>query len=100
MPHSLSPESKSPHPANPHMEDSVGNGGSELSSGDVDMTETADGPVEAEREGKKKEVKLEDLFADVDSDEEFLSSQEQGQSPHEQGQGSPKAPSSPGYESC
>lgn len=44
-----------------------------VTNGDAAATDNGDG----EEETKKSEVKLEDLFADVDSDEEFPSSRPQ-----------------------
>jgi len=56
------------------MEDSViANGAEPSPDGDVVMDEGATEPVEA----PKKEVKLDELFADVDSDDEFPSSRPQ-----------------------
>ncbi|TDZ53322.1 DNA primase small subunit [Colletotrichum trifolii] len=77
MPHSISSEAKSPSTAaipQEAMADSpVPPDASQATDGDVAMAE-ADAPAVAAPEEEKKEVKLDDLFADVDSDEEFPSS--------------------------
>lgn len=79
MPHSVSPEANSPNTAtvpDETMADSpVPNGTSQATEDDVAMAE-ADAPATAPPE-EKKEVKLEELFADADSDDEFPSSRPQ-----------------------
>ncbi len=99
MPHSESPEPKSPQNADVHLEDvplgdpALPNGDSQVSDGDVAMEDAGDAaalPVKKE----VKEVKLDELFVDVDSDEEFPSSRPKD----EPTSSSPEAPSSPLYE--
>lgn len=77
MPHSTEMESRSSPSAvkDEPMEDeaTIPNGISSATNGDdVDMDEAQDSTKP--EEDAKKDVKLEDLFADVDSDEEFPSS--------------------------
>ncbi|KAJ8129871.1 hypothetical protein O1611_g3763 [Lasiodiplodia mahajangana] len=82
MPHSISPGSQdSSEAANANMADTPALNGD--SDGDVPMTGT--------NGDEKKDVKLEDLFADVDSDEEFPSSRPDGIKPSSP----PMPPSSP-----
>ncbi len=101
MPHSESPEPKSAPDADAHLEDAPaadvvlpnGNGDSQVTDGDVAMEDAGDAvtlPIKKE----VKEVKLDDLFADADSDEEFPSSRPK----EELVSSSPEAPSSPPYE--
>ncbi|RYP79012.1 hypothetical protein DL770_006757 [Monosporascus sp. CRB-9-2] len=99
MPHSVTPDSESPpNPAEQTMAESQStntlNGDSQSTDqgNDITMAEPDALPVAAEGEDRQ-EVKLEDLFADVDSDEEFPSSRvEESKLPS-----SPVAPSSPAY---
>ena len=95
MPHSVSPESESP--ANAEAEQTMADAPSTNQQndndtqntenegdgdGDVDMAEpqesglsgTPSAEIQERAEDDKEEVKLEDLFADVDSDDEFPSS--------------------------
>lgn len=78
------------------------NGDSQPTIADTDVTmgeADADADVEAEAKtncDEKKDVKLEDLFADADSDEEFPSSRPAQVKPSS----SPAAPSSPLYGNC
>jgi DNA primase small subunit len=83
MPHSLSPEAKPSEPdANMDIaETEESQGVSNEQSQDVEDLDNDMKMEEAGVQGEpvleaevKQEVKLEDLFADVDSDEEFLSS--------------------------
>lgn len=82
MPHSLSPNSKSSPAAvkDEPMDDAAIPGEIEghPDANDVDMDQT---PTQSQTQGReaeegeaKKEVKLDELFADVDSDEDFPSS--------------------------
>lgn len=81
------------------MAGEVQNGESQESTAEEDMT-MADVNVEEDEQPKPtttnpsniSEVKLEDLFADIDSDEEFPSS-----APGIKAEGSPEAPASPMY---
>ncbi|KAI1343689.1 prim-pol domain-containing protein [Xylariaceae sp. FL0016] len=83
MPHSVSPGSKSPAAQDAMADSPVQNGET-----DVVMAEAIAAPNGEE----KKDVKLEDLFADVDSDDEFPSSAKPGE---EKPSSPPVAPSSP-----
>lgn len=98
MPHSITPDSKTP-PAGTEetMTDATMQNGDSQASNDADIT--MDEPhalpsvPSGQTEDEKKEVKLEDLFADVESDDEFPSSR-----PAENKvSSSPEAPSSPMY---
>lgn len=102
MPYSVSAESKSPGPIAPSeetmAESDVANGNDHQtpeSDVDVDIAMAEVEPAAEEApvaSGDKKEVKLEDLFADVDSDDEFPSSKEPQLTPESS---SPSAPPSP-----
>lgn len=103
MPHSVSPDSSPPVPGEETLvqmaELDVAAGESEQvkpetqsDDDDVDMTMAEVGGAPAVEE-PKKEVKLDDLFADVDSDEEFPSSRPTQTQPTS----SPGPQSSPGY---
>jgi DNA primase small subunit len=78
------------------------NGDSQPSSeDDVAMAEAAESlPSQSELAAveAKKEVKLDDLFADVDSDDEFPSSSRPAEAPKPSSP--PPAPSSPMYVLC
>ncbi|KAF6805352.1 eukaryotic and archaeal DNA primase small subunit [Colletotrichum sojae] len=80
MPHSVTPEANSPRAVPEQtMADSPAqeNGASQATNDDVAMAE-ADAPtVAAVEEKKKEEIKLEELFDDIDSDDEFPSSKPQ-----------------------
>ncbi|KAI2467359.1 prim-pol domain-containing protein [Annulohypoxylon bovei var. microspora] len=75
MPHSISPEADTQNAvAEETMTDvPAQNGDSQTTDNDVAMTETNTTPVVTDGDDNK-DVKLEDLFADVDSDDEFPSS--------------------------
>lgn len=82
MPHSVSSDSQqktSEHPTDPVMaEPATSNGDNQIAAdGDVAMADVTDEATTIEEStavtNSKKDVKLEDLFADVDSDEEFPS---------------------------
>ncbi|KAL2752166.1 hypothetical protein ACRALDRAFT_2044972 [Sodiomyces alcalophilus JCM 7366] len=82
MPHSVSSDSRpktTEDPAEPVMaESATSNGDNQATAdGDVAMADVAEEPTASEEPtaatSSKKDVKLEDLFADVDSDEEFPS---------------------------
>ena len=72
MPHSTEmdvPSSPRPVKDEPMEDDAaIPNGISQTTNGDVDMAEAPESKQDV------KDVKLEDLFADVDSDDEFSSS--------------------------
>lgn len=74
-------------------DDAALNGASPAPDGDVPMEEAGQSPVANGEHSPKKDVKLDELFADVDSDDEFPSSRPQD----EPSSSSPSAPSSPGY---
>jgi DNA primase small subunit len=79
MPHSVLAESEAPQAEEVTMEDGpVANGDApRVAEEDVDMADAAPEPslaVDDTTEEKKEDVKLEDLFADADSDDEFPSS--------------------------
>ncbi|KAI5863900.1 prim-pol domain-containing protein [Durotheca rogersii] len=80
MPHSLSPEvDNRDNSTEETMEVTPVNNGDNLAGeDDIVMTEI-DVALAAASEENKDEVKLEDLFADVDSDDEFPSSRPRGQ---------------------
>ncbi|KAI0007866.1 prim-pol domain-containing protein [Xylariaceae sp. FL0662B] len=92
MPHSVTLEENRPsNAADETMADTLSqNGDSQTPDNDITMAETDAMQIVIKQE-EKKDVKLEDLFADVDSDEEFPSSRP--------GEGkfssSPQAPASP-----
>lgn len=95
MPHSVSPEEEMP-PAG--IEDAMADttiehGASQESNDDITMAEPHALPSTSNAAGgdEKKEVKLEDLFADVESDDEFPSSRPQ----EIKMSSSPEGPSSP-----
>ncbi|KAJ9148484.1 DNA primase [Pleurostoma richardsiae] len=94
MPHSVSPDGTPPAPAEVPMEEEaqgVSNPASQQPGEDIPMA-GADAPAVDEA---KKDVKLDELFADVDSsDEEFPSSREPAQLTPTSS--SPDSPSSPG----
>lgn len=100
MPHSVSPEAKPSEPdvnmdvaATEEIHETAEEQSQDAEDADNDMTmEEAgiQGEIVAEVE-VKQEVKLEDLFADVESDEEFPSSA----APDVKVSGSPEAPPSP-----
>ncbi|KAH6653066.1 hypothetical protein BKA67DRAFT_659709 [Truncatella angustata] len=95
MPHSVSPESQAPPPGSAAaMTDAAMPGGDSQASLDEDMTMAEPNAVPSASAGtgdeEKKEVKLEDLFADVESDDEFPSSK-----PQKEFSSSPEFPSSP-----
>lgn len=76
MPHSVSPEANSPPNTtgitdNAMVDSTVPEDVTQVTDGDVAMEE-AEAPAPAAEE--KSEVKLDDLFADADSDDEFPSS--------------------------
>ncbi|KAI1102155.1 prim-pol domain-containing protein [Jackrogersella minutella] len=75
MPHSVSPDADSQNNVTEEtMTDApVQNGEDQATDGDIAMAETNAVPVATKVEDTK-DVKLEELFADVDSDEEFPSS--------------------------
>ncbi|KAL7619582.1 p48 polypeptide of DNA primase [Parahypoxylon ruwenzoriense] len=79
MPHSVSPETDSHNNATEEtMTDAPAqNGDNQDTDKDITMAETSAVPA-ATSEEDKKEVKLEELFADVDSDDEFPSSRQEG----------------------
>ncbi|RYP71376.1 hypothetical protein DL771_004864 [Monosporascus sp. 5C6A] len=97
MPHSVTPGSGSPlNPTEQTMADAqttnTQNGDGQSTGQGNDITMAEPDALPATTEGKdKQEVKLEDLFADVDSDEEFPSSRGEESKPPS----SPAAPSSP-----
>lgn len=108
MPHSLSPSSSNaagvvkdePVDGGAGISDSVATAetAATTADGDVDMNEAeaeaeAEAPSAGQTEEKKKEVKLDELFADVDSDDEFPSSAPVKR----EGVSSPVRPSSPSY---
>ena len=74
MPHSVSPDARDAADEHaPAMADEpTANGASQATDGDVAMDE-AEAP---QASGDKKDVKLDELFADMDSDDEFPSSRE------------------------
>ncbi|KAI0017108.1 prim-pol domain-containing protein [Xylariomycetidae sp. FL0641] len=94
MPHSVTEPSKdSPAPAeaDDKMADAPAqNDDGQAADNDIPMAETEPTPETTNGDGKK-EVKLEDLFADVESDEEFPSSRPKD----EKASSPPIAPSSP-----
>lgn len=102
MPHSVSPEAQEPDSEAVDMIADVradpGDPATERQDEDQDMT-MAEADVQGEdvtqstdsNEQEKQEVKLEDLFADVESDEEFPSSNVQDLKMSS----SPEAPASP-----
>ncbi|KAI1080995.1 prim-pol domain-containing protein [Whalleya microplaca] len=92
MPHSVSPEGNSPSnaPEETMADAPAPNGDSQPADDDITMAETDALPAAAKEE-EKKEVKLEDLFADVDSDDEFPSSRPG----EDKFTSSPQAPASP-----
>ncbi|KAI0114236.1 prim-pol domain-containing protein [Hypoxylon sp. NC0597] len=92
MPHSVSPEADSQNTITEEtMTDAAPpNGDNEAAGNDITMAETNALPVVIKEEDKK-DVKLEDLFADVDSDDEFPSSRPA----EDKFSSSPAAPASP-----
>ncbi|KXJ90231.1 DNA primase small subunit [Microdochium bolleyi] len=79
MPHSTSPDPKSAEPLNQQTmaepSTTPADAQTALEDGDVEMAEGSQQEQQpAAKAEEKKEVKLDDLFADVDSDEEFPSS--------------------------
>lgn len=97
MPHSVSPEPEPPIQSEIQMEEpSVENGNSQHTEGedDIPMADvgTESGPPPTEPSESKKEVKLEDLFADIDEDEEFPSSREPAQQTPSSSQNTPSSP--------
>jgi DNA primase small subunit len=93
MPHSI-PQDDSTTPLADATEESISQGDTTM---DPDMTMADVGAVDDEipdaKEEIKSEVKLEDLFADIESDEEFPSSNSKSQDVKVSS--SPEAPSSP-----
>ncbi|KAI0123706.1 eukaryotic and archaeal DNA primase small subunit [Xylariales sp. AK1849] len=96
MPHSVTSEPESPPTLREEsMTDAASqNVHSQTSNDDITMAEpnTLPGPSNGTNGEVKKEVKLEDLFADVDSDEEFPSSRPNDEN---KASSSPEIPSSP-----
>lgn len=96
MPHSITPEAGTP-PAGTEetMTDATVQNGDSQASNDHDITmaepQALANARSTEDDASKKEVKLEDLFADVESDEEFPSSRPQ----ENKLSSSPETPSSP-----
>ncbi|CAJ2509242.1 Uu.00g142680.m01.CDS01 [Anthostomella pinea] len=89
MPHSVS--NSPPNDMEQIMGDaSPQNGDSQTTDNDIPMAEAEETPTATDGD-EKKDVKLEDLFADVDSDDEFPSSKPAETKPSS----SPEAPSSP-----
>ena len=92
MPHSVTAESEAPEAGEIKMEeDDVANvDAPQPAEADVDMADAASEPIPvavgdtedtvepvtdaSDKDAKKEDVKLEDLFADADSDDEFPSS--------------------------
>jgi DNA primase small subunit len=101
MPHSVSPEAQEPEAEQMAMDVEPSQDASEQDEEDQDndmaMVETSDeaapavGNSATVEASEKQEVKLEDLFADVESDEEFPSSNAQDIKMSS----SPEAPASP-----
>ncbi|OTB01973.1 hypothetical protein M426DRAFT_323058 [Hypoxylon sp. CI-4A] len=74
MPHSVSPEANTNNTVEETMADTpTQNDDSQTADNDITMAETNALPIDSKEEDKK-DVKLEDLFDDVDSDDEFPSS--------------------------
>ncbi len=100
MPHSISPAANSPSASSADMEDAAPVGDTNLAldsdaameESSIPQAEPAE-PAEPKDQGSKKEVKLDELFADVDSDDEFPSARGQDDA----ASSSPEAPSSPVY---